>query len=124
MRCEALYSRCGVFVLGFSSVLTGLNFIVTVHKLRAPGLTWMKLPLFVWAIYATAIIQVLATPVLAITLLLLAVERTLGIGIFDPGPRGRSRGSRARGDAGRSCAAGAGGSGAARAPQQPPDALR
>ncbi|RMH73828.1 MAG: cytochrome c oxidase subunit I [Gemmatimonadetes bacterium] len=74
----------GVFVLGFSSILTGLNFIVTVHKLRAPGLTWFKLPLFVWGLYATAIIQILATPVLAITLLLLILERTLGIGIFDP----------------------------------------
>lgn len=75
----------GVFVLGFSSILTGLNFIVTMHKLRAPGLTWGKMPLFCWSIYATAIIQVLATPVLAITLLLLIMERTLGIGIFDPG---------------------------------------
>lgn len=74
----------GVFILGFSSVLTGINFIVTVHKMRAPGLTWFKLPLFVWTLYATAIIQVLATPVLAITTLLLILERTLGIGIFDP----------------------------------------
>ena len=70
--------------LGFSSILTGLNFIVTIHKLRAPGMTWYRMPLFVWAIYATAIVQVLATPVLAITLLLLIVERTLNIGIFDP----------------------------------------
>ncbi|MEI8256412.1 MAG: cbb3-type cytochrome c oxidase subunit I, partial [Deltaproteobacteria bacterium] len=74
----------GAFILGFSSILTGLNFIVTVHKLRAPGLTWKRLPLFVWGMYATAIIQVLATPVLAITLLLLAMERVLGLGIFDP----------------------------------------
>lgn len=74
----------GVFVMGFSSILTGLNFIVTIHKMRAPGLTWGKLPLFIWSLYATAIIQVLATPVLAITLLLLIMERTLGIGIFDP----------------------------------------
>ena len=74
----------GVFVLGFSSILTGLNFIVTVHKLRAPGMTWFKMPLFVWGAYATALIQVLATPVLAITLALLIVERTLGVGIFDP----------------------------------------
>ncbi len=74
----------GVFILGFSSILTGINFIVTVHKMRAPGITWFKLPLFVWTLYATAIIQVLATPVLAITLLLLVLERTLGIGIFDP----------------------------------------
>ena len=74
----------GAFILGFSSIFTGLNFIVTVHKLRAPGMTWFKMPLFCWGIYATAIIQVLATPVLAITLLLLVLERTAGIGIFDP----------------------------------------
>jgi hypothetical protein len=74
----------GVFILGFSSILTGLNFIVTIHKLRAPGLHWRRLPLFVWGMYATSIIQVLATPVLAITLLLLAMERVLGLGIFDP----------------------------------------
>jgi cytochrome c oxidase subunit 1 len=72
------------FILGFSSIFTGLNFIVTVHKMRAPGLTWFKLPLYVWGMYATAIIQVLATPVLAITLLLLVLERAWGIGIFDP----------------------------------------
>ncbi len=74
----------GVFVLGFSSIFTGLNFIVTIHKMRAPGLTWFRLPLFVWALYATAIMQVLATPVLGITLLMLIVERAFGIGIFDP----------------------------------------
>jgi cytochrome c oxidase subunit 1 len=73
-----------VFVLGFSSILTGLNFIVTVHKMRVPGLDWFKMPLFVWGMYATSIIQVMATPVLAITLALLAMERTLGIGFFDP----------------------------------------
>jgi cytochrome c oxidase subunit I len=74
----------GAFVLGFSSILTGLNFIVTIHKLRAPGMTWSRMPLFCWSIYATSLIQVLATPVLAITLLLLIAERTMGIGIFDP----------------------------------------
>ena len=74
----------GAFILGFSSILTGLNFMVTVHKMRAPGMTWNRMPLFIWGIYATAIIQILATPVLAITLLLLIVERTLSIGIFDP----------------------------------------
>ena len=73
-----------VFVLGFSSIFTGLNFIVTVHKLRAPGLTWFRMPLFVWAIYATSILQVLATPVLGITVLLVAFERLYHIGIFDP----------------------------------------
>jgi cytochrome c oxidase subunit 1 len=74
----------GAFIMGFSSILTGLNFIVTIHKLRAPGLTWDRLPLFLWALYATSVIQVLATPVLAITLLLLMLERVVGIGIFDP----------------------------------------
>ncbi len=74
----------GVFILGFSSIFTGLNFIVTIHKLRAPGMTWFKMPLFGWGAYATAIIQVLATPVLGITLLLLIFERVMGIGIFDP----------------------------------------
>ncbi|MBL9079303.1 MAG: cbb3-type cytochrome c oxidase subunit I [Planctomycetes bacterium] len=73
-----------VFVLGFSSIFTGLNFIVTVHKLRAPGLTWFRMPLFVWALYATSILQVLATPVLGITVLLVAFERLYHIGIFDP----------------------------------------
>ncbi len=73
----------GVFIMGFSSILTGLNFIVTLHKLRAPGITWGKMPLFNWALYATSVIQVLATPVLAITLALLIMERLLGIGIFD-----------------------------------------
>jgi cytochrome c oxidase subunit 1 len=74
----------GVFVTGFSSILTGLNFIVTTHALRAPGLTWMRLPLFVWSLYATSLVLVLATPVLAITLVLIAAERILGVGIFDP----------------------------------------
>ena len=74
----------GAFIIGFSSIATGLNFIVTVHTMRAPGLTWIKLPLFVWSIYATSIIQVLATPVLGITLLLAAIEHAFGFGIFDP----------------------------------------
>src|SRR5688572_10697688 len=72
------------FIMGFSSILTGVNFIATVHKMRAPGVTWRRLTLFVWGLYATSIIQVLATPVLAITLLLLTVERFVGLGIFDP----------------------------------------
>ncbi|MDI3290099.1 cytochrome c oxidase subunit I [Polyangium sp. 15x6] len=74
----------GVFVMGFSSILTGLNFIVTLHKLRAPGMSWYRMPLFLWSLYATSIIQVLATPVLGITLLLLIFERAFHIGIFDP----------------------------------------
>lgn len=72
------------FVMGFSSIFTGLNFIATIHKLRAPGLTWGRLPLFLWALYATSVLQLLATPVLAVTLALLALERFFGIGIFDP----------------------------------------
>ncbi len=74
----------GAFVLGFSSILTGVNFLVTVHTMRAPGITWGRMPLFVWGMYATALMQILATPVLAITLLLLCVERFFGVGIFDP----------------------------------------
>jgi cytochrome c oxidase subunit 1 len=74
----------GAFILGFSSIVTGLNFIVTIHTLRAPGVSWMKMPLFVWSIYATSIIQILATPVLGITLLLVAFEHAFGFGIFDP----------------------------------------
>ncbi len=74
----------GGFTIGFASILTGINFIVTTHTLRAPGLTWMKMPLFVWSIYGASIIQVLATPVLGMTLLLVAVEHAFGFGIFDP----------------------------------------
>ncbi len=74
----------GVFILGFSSIFTGMNFIVTIHKLRPPGMTWFRMPLFLWALYSTALIQVLATPVLAITLALVAVERIANIGIFNP----------------------------------------
>jgi cytochrome c oxidase subunit I len=74
----------GAFILGFSSIFTGINFLVTIHTLRPPGMGWFRMPLFAWALYGTAVIQVLATPVLAITLLLLAAERLLGIGIFDP----------------------------------------
>lgn len=74
----------GAFIMGFSSILTGVNFIATIHKMRAPGMGWFRLPLMVWALYATAIIQVLATPVIGITLLLLILERVIGVGIFDP----------------------------------------
>ena len=74
----------GVFIAGFSSILTGLNFIVTVHKMRAPGMTWGRLPLFVWSMYATSLIQVLGTPVVAITLALVGLERLFHVGIFDP----------------------------------------
>jgi len=81
---NVLPALMAAFTLGFSSILTGLNFITTVHRMRAPGMTWFKMPLFIWAIYATAWIQVLATPVIGITLLLVAVERLFSVGIFDP----------------------------------------
>jgi cytochrome c oxidase subunit 1 len=74
----------GLFVTGFSSILTGLNFIVTIHTMRAPGMTWFRMPLFLWSTYATSLIMILGTPVIAITLLLVALERTAHIGIFDP----------------------------------------
>lgn len=79
-----ILAASGVFIVGFSSILTGLNFIVTTHTMRVRGLRWMRLPLFVWANYATSLIMVLATPVLSVTLLLIGLERGLGIGIFDP----------------------------------------
>jgi cytochrome c oxidase subunit 1 len=79
-----IYMTVAIFIAGFGNILTGLNFIVTIHKMRAPGLTWTRLPLFVWSIYATSIVQVLATPVIGITMLLLLLEKTLSIGIFDP----------------------------------------
>ncbi len=74
----------GVFITGFSSILTGMNFIVTIHKMRAPGMTWGKLPLFVWAHYATSLIMILGTPVLAVTIALVGLERVFRVGIFDP----------------------------------------
>jgi len=77
-----------VFILGFSSILTGLNFITTIHRLRAPKMSWGKLPLFVWSLYATAWIQLLATPVLGVTVALVFIERLLGIGLFDPAKGG------------------------------------
>jgi cytochrome c oxidase subunit I len=81
---HVIAAALGIFMAGFSSILTGLNFVVTIHKMRAPGLTWFRLPLFIWAHYATSIIQLLGTPVLAITIVLLALERLLRVGIFDP----------------------------------------
>ena len=72
------------FITGFSSIMTGLNFLVTIHKMRAPGLTWFRMPLFLWAHYATSVIQVLGTPVVAIAIALIAIERVWGVGIFDP----------------------------------------
>jgi cytochrome c oxidase subunit 1 len=81
---HVIAAALGIFIAGFSSILTGFNFIVTIHKMRAPGLTWFRLPLFIWAIYATSIIQILGTPVVAVTIALLALERLFHIGIFDP----------------------------------------
>jgi cytochrome c oxidase subunit 1 len=81
---HVIVTALGVFITGFSSILTGLNFVVTIHKMRAPGMTWFRLPLFVWAMYATSMIQILGTPVLAITIVLLGLERLLHVGIFTP----------------------------------------
>ncbi|MCL4119461.1 UNVERIFIED_CONTAM: hypothetical protein GTU68_064470 [Idotea baltica] len=81
---SVIWMTGAAFVLGFSSILTGLNFVVTIHKLRAPGMTWFRMPAFVWSIYATAVIQTLATPVIGISLLLLIMERAFGVGIFNP----------------------------------------
>ncbi|HXG33605.1 MAG TPA: cytochrome c oxidase subunit I [Bryobacteraceae bacterium] len=81
---QVMATAIGIFILGFSSILTGLNFIVTIHKMRAPGLTWFRLPLFIWAHYATSVIQILGTPVVAIAIVLVGLERAFHIGIFDP----------------------------------------
>jgi len=81
---EVILTALGAFVAGFSSIMTGLNFIVTIHRMRAPGLTWFRLPLFVWSMYGTSLVQILGTPVVAIAIVLVAAERLLNIGIFDP----------------------------------------
>ncbi|MBZ5553396.1 MAG: cytochrome c oxidase subunit I [Acidobacteriia bacterium] len=81
---HVMAAAMGVFITGFSSILTGLNFIVTIHKMRAPGMTWFRLPLFIWAMYATSVIFILGTPVIGITLLLIALERVAHLGIFNP----------------------------------------
>jgi len=83
-KTNVISAALAVFVAGFSSILTGLNFIVTIHRMRAPGMTWNRLPLFVWAHYATSIIQVLGTPVVAITIVLVALERLFHLGVFNP----------------------------------------
>jgi cytochrome c oxidase subunit 1 len=84
LQTNVVAAAIGAFIAGFSSILTGLNFVVTIHRMRAPGLTWFRLPLFIWSMYATSIIQLLATPVLAMTLMLVGIERLWGVGIFDP----------------------------------------
>jgi cytochrome c oxidase subunit 1 len=81
---NVILAVAGAFIAGFSSILTGLNFIVTIQKMRAPGLTWFRLPLFIWAMYATSLVVVLGTPVVAITLVMVFVGARLGFGIFDP----------------------------------------
>src|SRR5690242_4057752 len=81
---HVIATAVGIFITGFSSILTGLNFIVTIHKMRAPGLTWFRLPLFIWSNYATSLIMILGTPVIAITIVLVGLERVFRIGIFDP----------------------------------------
>ncbi len=81
---NVMLTAVGIFITGFSSILTGLNFLVTIHKMRAPGMTWFRLPLFIWAHYATSIIMILGTPVVAIAILLVGLERLFHIGIFDP----------------------------------------
>jgi len=81
---NVIFALTAAFILGFSSILTGLNFIVTIHRMRAPGMGWFRMPLFPWSLYATAWIQVLATPIIGITLLMVIAERVLNIGFFDP----------------------------------------
>src|SRR6201991_2938744 len=84
LNTHVITTATAIFIAGFSSIFTGLNFIVTIHRMRAPGMTWFRMPLFVWAHYAASILMVLGTPVLAIAIVLVALERTLGIGVFDP----------------------------------------
>ena len=86
---KVIEAGLAIFISGFSSILTGLNFVVTIHRMRAPGMTWDRLPLFIWAHYATSIIQLLGTPVIAVTLVLVVLERALHLGIFDPDARRR-----------------------------------
>ena len=83
-QTHVIATALGVFITGFSSILTGLNFIVTIHKMRAPGMTWFRMPLFIWALYATSVIFILGTPVVAIAIFLVGLERLLHVGIFDP----------------------------------------
>ncbi len=87
---HVIATALGVFITGFSSILTGLNFIVTIHKMRAPGMTWKRMPLFLWSMYATSVIFVLATPVIAITMVLIGARTSLARRYFRPGDRRRS----------------------------------
>src|SRR6202166_1574693 len=84
LNTHVITAATAIFVAGFSSIFTGLNFIVTIHRMRCPGMTWFRMPLFVWANYAASVLMVLGTPVLAITIVLVVLERVAGIGVFDP----------------------------------------
>src|SRR5215472_2872968 len=84
LNTNVVTAATAIFIAGFSSIFTGLNFIVTIHRMRAPGMTWFRMPLFVWSNYAASVLMVLGTPVLAITLVLVLLERVFGIGVFDP----------------------------------------
>jgi cytochrome c oxidase subunit 1 len=88
LNTHVVTTATAIFIAGFSSIFTGLNFIVTIHRMRAPGMTWFRLPLFVWSNYAASVLMVLGTPVLAIAIVLVALERTLGLGVFDPAKGG------------------------------------
>jgi len=88
LNTHVITTATAIFIAGFASIFTGLNFIVTIHRMRAPGMTWFRLPLFVWSNYAASLMMVLGTPVLAIALVLVALERTVGIGVFDPSKGG------------------------------------
>jgi cytochrome c oxidase subunit 1 len=88
LNTHVITAGMAIFIAGFSSIFTGLNFIVTIHRMRAPGMTWFRLPLFVWSNYAASILMVLGTPVLAIALVLVILERTVGLGVFDPAKGG------------------------------------
>ena len=81
---HVILTGLGVFISGFSSILTGFNFIITIHTMRAPGMTWLRMPLFIWAHYATSLIMIMGTPVIAVTMLMVVLERGLGFAIFDP----------------------------------------
>ena len=88
LNTHVLTAATAIFIAGFSSIFTGLNFIVTIHRMRCPGMTWFRIPLFCWSNYAASLLMVLGTPVLAITLVLVALERLFGIGVFDPSKGG------------------------------------
>ncbi|MBV8093410.1 MAG: cbb3-type cytochrome c oxidase subunit I, partial [Acetobacteraceae bacterium] len=83
-RAHVMLAAAGIFITGFSTIATGLNFVITIHRLRPPGMTWHKMPIFLWSLYSVSVVMLLATPVLAMTLFLMALERFFGVGAFDP----------------------------------------